>query len=192
MRMARNDSGWPRCGIPELTATRSLLSVKTRLGLCGVGFIGGRVGKVWLPGGNGKSLQTQMGGWAGGSLDGRKDVGAEHSQLASAIAGYFEGGRVSFKNVQVSLPGFSSFAHMVLEWLCKVEWGTTVTYKDIATSIGRPGAARAIGLIMSKNPIPLIIPCHRVIRSDGGLGGFSGQGGVEMKQKMLALEGCGK
>jgi len=80
---------------------------------------------------------------------------------------------------------------MVLEWLCGVEWGTTVTYKDIASSIGRPGSARAIGLIMSKNPIPLIIPCHRVIRSDGGLGGFSGQGGVEMKKKMLALEGSG-
>jgi O-6-methylguanine DNA methyltransferase len=132
-----------------------------------------------------------MGGWAGGSLGGRKNAVAAYSQLVDAISGYFEGSRVSFKNVQVALPGFSGFARMVLEWLCAVEWGTTATYKDIASSIGRPGAARAIGLIMSKNPIPLIIPCHRVIRSDGGLGGFSGQGGVEMKKKMLALEGCG-
>jgi O-6-methylguanine DNA methyltransferase len=190
--MVKNDSGWPYPGIPELTDARSLLSVKTQLGLCGVGFIGGRVGRVWLPGGNGKSLQTEMCGWAGSSLRGRKGADAGHSPLADAITSYFEGSRVSFKNVQVALPGFSSFAHMVLERLCKVEWGTTVTYKDIATSIDNPGAARAIGLIMSKNPIPLIIPCHRVIRSDGGLGGFSGQGGVKMKQKMLELEGCGK
>lgn len=81
---------------------------------------------------------------------------------------------------------------MVLEGLRKVEWGRTVTYKDIASSMGRPGSARAIGMVMSKNPIPLIIPCHRVIRSGGGLGGFSGPGGVDMKKRMLRLEGSGK
>lgn len=187
-----NDSSGPHSGIPDLTATRSLLSVKTRLGLCGVGFIGGRVGRLWLPGWNEKKLQTEIVGWAGGSLGARKDADSAHSPLARAISRYFEGSRVSFKNVQVALPGFSGFGRMVLEWLCGAEWGTTVTYKDIASSVGHPGAARAIGVIMSKNPIPLIIPCHRVIRSDGGLGGFSGPGGVEMKKKMLALEGSGK
>ena len=175
-----------------MTAARSLLSVKTRIGLCGVGFIGGHVGRLWLPGGNEKSLQAEMGDWVAVGPSGRKDADSANPTLADAISRYFEGSRVSFKDVQVALPGFSGFARMVLEWLYMVEWGTTVTYKDIASSVGHPGAARAIGLIMSKNPIPLIIPCHRVIRSDGGLGGFSGPGGVKMKKKMLALESSGK
>jgi O-6-methylguanine DNA methyltransferase len=189
--MAKSKSSGPDTSIPDLTATRSLLSVNTRLGLCGVGFIGGRVGRLWLPGGNEKNLQTEMRGWAGDSLDKRKGAGSAHSQLVEAISRYFEGSRVSFKDTQVTLPGFSGFGRTVLEWLCGVEWGTKVTYKDIASSIGHPGAARAIGLVMSKNPIPLIIPCHRVIRSDGGLGGFSGAGGVVMKKKMLEMERSG-
>lgn len=125
--------------------------------------------------------------WADGFPPGRDDT----SLLANKIYRYFEGERVGFKDVKVTLSGFSDFARMVLEGLRAVEWGRTVTYKDIALSLGRPGSARAIGMIMSKNPIPLIIPCHRVIRIGGGLGGFSGAGGVEMKKKMLAFEGYG-
>jgi O-6-methylguanine DNA methyltransferase len=147
---------------------------------------------LWLPGGNEERLTTAMDGWAGGSLDKPKNAGSIHPLLADGISRYFEGGRVGFEDVEVALPGFSGFASMVLEGLRAVEWGNAVTYKDIALSTGHPGSARAIGMIMSKNPIPLIIPCHRVIRSDGGLGGFSGPGGVGMKKRMLLLEGFGK
>ena len=126
--------------------------------------------------------------WADGFPPGQFD----NRLLVEKIARYFEGERVGFKDVKVALPGFSLFARAVLEGLGDVEWGRTATYKDIATSVGRPGAARAIGVVMSKNPIPLIIPCHRVIRTGGGLGGFSGAGGVGMKKKMLELEGLEK
>jgi methylated-DNA-[protein]-cysteine S-methyltransferase len=125
--------------------------------------------------------------WADGCPGGRDDK----RPLADKISRYFEGERVGFKDVKVALPGLSGFASAVLERLRVVEWGRTVTYKDIASFMGRPGAARAIGMVMSKNPIPLIIPCHRVIRIGGGLGGFSGAGGVGMKKKMLELEGFG-
>ncbi len=185
----KNSSGFPP-GVPDLTDARSLLSVKTRLGLCGVGFIGGRVGRLWLPGGNEDRLKSAMAGWGGECPGGR--VGSQYPRLADEISRYFEGWRAGFEDVEVALPGFSGFARMVLEGLRKVEWGRTVTYKDIASSMGRPGSARAIGMVMSKNPIPLIIPCHRVIRSGGGLGGFSGPGGVDMKKRMLRLEGSGK
>lgn len=145
------------------------------------------MGRLWLPGGNEDRLISAMEEW----VDGPPGGGDDKRLLADKISRYFEGERVGFKDVKVTLPGLSGFASAVLERLRGVEWGRTVTYKDIASFMGRPGAARAIGVIMSKNPIPLIIPCHRVIRVGGGLGGFSGAGGVGMKKQMLELEGFG-
>lgn len=72
-----------------------------------------------------------------------------------------------------------------------VDFGTTISYGKLAALAGRPDGARAVGGIMAGNPIPVIVPCHRVISSDGGLGGFAGSGGamVETKRKLLELEG---
>ena len=69
-----------------------------------------------------------------------------------------------------------------------VKYGKTVSYGDLARLIGNPKASRAIGSVMAQNPLPLIIPCHRVIKQDGSLGYFSGPGGVHTKQHMLKLE----
>jgi O-6-methylguanine DNA methyltransferase len=66
--------------------------------------------------------------------------------------------------------------------------GTTKTYKDIAIDIGHKSASRAVGNALAKNPFPPFIPCHRVIRSDGKLGGYSGKGGIKMKKKLLNEE----
>ena len=79
------------------------------------------------------------------------------------------------------------FRARVLKTLFRlVPWGTTVTYSRLASMAGNPGAARAVGTAMAGNPWPVIIPCHRVIRADNGLGGFSC--GTELKKKLLALE----
>ena len=69
-----------------------------------------------------------------------------------------------------------------------VGWGETMTYGELAQRAGSPGAARAVGQALSQNPIAVIIPCHRVLASDGGLGGFSAHGGVRAKGHLLALE----
>lgn len=66
--------------------------------------------------------------------------------------------------------------------------GKTMTYGGIARKIGAPGSARAVGQALSKNPFAPVVPCHRVIRSDGGMGGYSGPGGVKAKRRMLAEE----
>jgi methylated-DNA-[protein]-cysteine S-methyltransferase len=63
------------------------------------------------------------------------------------------------------------------------------TYGDIAREIGYPGAARAVGNACAKNPVPLLVPCHRVVRSDGGVGGYSLRGGSALKRRLLAQEG---
>ena len=76
-------------------------------------------------------------------------------------------------------------------WRClsKIPPGTVKTYKEVAKIIKRPNAARAVANACSKNPYAPTIPCHRVIRSDGKLGGYSGKGGINTKRKLLKLEG---
>ena len=72
--------------------------------------------------------------------------------------------------------------------ISKIPFGATRTYKDIAIAIGKPNSSRAVANACGKNPYPVIIPCHRVIRSDGKLGGYSGVGGVKKKKELLKLE----
>jgi methylated-DNA-[protein]-cysteine S-methyltransferase len=83
--------------------------------------------------------------------------------------------------------GGTPFQRRVWETLAKVPYGTTISYGELARRIGNPKAARAVGMANAKNPIPIIIPCHRVIGKDGSLTGFGG--GLDVKQQLLALEG---
>ena len=82
----------------------------------------------------------------------------------------------------------TEFQIRVWNELKKIPKGETRTYKEIAELIGKPTAARAVANACGKNPYPITIPCHRVIRSDGGLGGYSGEGGVEIKKLLLKNE----
>ncbi len=100
------------------------------------------------------------------------------------LTAYFEGGRKSFDlNLR---PGGTEFQLQVLDELQKIPYGTTVSYGDIAERIGRPRAVRAVGAANGRNPIPIIIPCHRVIGSGGDMTGFGG--GIPTKEALLRLE----
>jgi methylated-DNA-[protein]-cysteine S-methyltransferase len=109
--------------------------------------------------------------------------------LQQQIIAYFEGDFVKFnRDIPLCFDGLSPFAVSVLKTCRKIEIGRTVTYGELAKKAGRPNASRAVGSALAKNPMPLIIPCHRIIRSDGKLGGFSAPGGIAVKKKMLDLE----
>ena len=82
----------------------------------------------------------------------------------------------------------TKFQIRVWHELKKIPVGETRTYKEIAIALGKPTAARAVANACGKNPYPEIIPCHRVIRSDGGLGGYSGKGGIKKKKDLLKKE----
>lgn len=81
----------------------------------------------------------------------------------------------------------TEFERKVLQALQQVKFGEVVSYSDLARQIGKPRSARAVGMAMARNPIPIVLPCHRVIRQDGSLGGYGG--GLELKQRLLTLEG---
>ncbi len=95
-------------------------------------------------------------------------------------------------NAELDLSFATPFQREVYQTLATVPYGETWSYGELAAAIGRPGASRAVGSANANNPVPLIVPCHRVIRADGALGGFSAPGGVGLKERMLELEkqGC--
>ena len=83
----------------------------------------------------------------------------------------------------------SIFQTLVWAEIDKIPKGKTLTYKQIAIKIGKPSAARAVANACAQNPQPISTPCHRVVRSDGGIGGYSGAGGSEAKRELLTKEG---
>ena len=82
----------------------------------------------------------------------------------------------------------TDFQISVWKEIAKIPYGETRTYKDLAIAIGKPNSSRAVANACGKNPYPGLIPCHRVIRSDGSLGGYSGAGGIETKRKLILNE----
>ncbi|MEU2306172.1 MULTISPECIES: methylated-DNA--[protein]-cysteine S-methyltransferase [Streptomyces] len=110
--------------------------------------------------------------------------------LAEAIRqlrAYFAGERQDFE-LPLDWSLISGFNRQVLrELACGVPYGSVVGYGDLAGRVGQPGGAQAVGAAMGANPLPVVVPCHRVVESDGGIGGFGG--GLETKRKLLALEG---
>ncbi len=103
------------------------------------------------------------------------------------LAAYFAGDLRDFE-LPLDWSLISGFNRQVLrELAATVPYGAVVGYGELAARVGQPGAAQAVGAAMGANPLPVVVPCHRVVESDGGLGGFGG--GLETKRRLLALEG---
>ena len=100
---------------------------------------------------------------------------------------YFEGRREAF-DLSVDLTGAAEFTRDVLRELAQVPFGEVTTYGRLAARVGRPRAARAVGTVMNRNPIPIVLPCHRVVGSTGSLVGYAG--GLDRKEQLLKLEGA--
>jgi methylated-DNA-[protein]-cysteine S-methyltransferase len=114
-------------------------------------------------------------------------------EVAATIAAarrYFDGEKIDFSGVAVDLGAQEPFFSQVYDMVRRLGWGQTTTYGAVARELGAgPEAARDVGQAMASNPIPLIIPCHRVLAAGGKVGGFSAPGGSTSKLKMLAIEG---
>jgi len=108
--------------------------------------------------------------------------------LQQRIKAYYRGKNADFSDIRVVLTGLSDFTQDVLNICRTIGYAKRTTYLDIAKRLSGSGSARAVGSALARNPLPLIIPCHRVVRSDGAIGGFSAAGGKNLKEKMLSLE----
>lgn len=107
--------------------------------------------------------------------------------ICSRFQQYFKGESIGFPLNNIALERLYDFQKKVLLLERQIPYGQVSTYGKLAHKLGHPGAARAVGTALARNPFPIIIPCHRTIRSDGSLGGFGG--GLKLKRQLLELEG---
>ncbi len=109
--------------------------------------------------------------------------------LQEQIKAYFKGACLEFGvETPITLNCLSHFTRAVLTACREIGFGQTTSYSALAKKLGSPAFARAVGNALAKNPLPLIIPCHRIVRSDGKIGGFSAAGGKDLKAKLLKHE----
>jgi len=171
--------------MPGMSTTEATFAVwPTAWGPMGAVLDAGRIRRIVLPHYQRDDLE-QLIGWEHPGV--RADTDAA-TDLIDRTRRYFNGEPVGFDDLPCALPSETSFAGKVLRACREIPYGQTVSYGHLAMRIGREDAARAVAGAVAKNPVPLIVPCHRVTYADGRLGGFSAAGGPELKQRMLTLE----
>jgi methylated-DNA-[protein]-cysteine S-methyltransferase len=113
------------------------------------------------------------------------------TELAQRIQDYFAGAPDDFRDVPIAAQWSTRFQYDVIAAVKQVGYGQTTTYGELAARSKHPGAARAVGQVMATNPVPLLVPCHRVLGSGGSLGGFSAPTGLSLKKRLLQIEANG-
>jgi methylated-DNA-[protein]-cysteine S-methyltransferase len=106
------------------------------------------------------------------------------------IVALLRGEPQDLSDVDLDMRGVAPFARGVYEVARAIPPGATLTYGDVAVKLGEPGAARAVGRALGENPMPILVPCHRVLAAGGKPGGFSARGGVATKLRLLSIEGA--
>jgi methylated-DNA-[protein]-cysteine S-methyltransferase len=160
---------------------------ETDLGACGVAWGERGLARFQLPEADRRATERRLRLRAEVS-----SAAAPPRGIAAVIAEvqrYMAGERVDFSAVALDLTGVAPFHAEIYAAARGIGWGETTTYGELARRVGSPGAARAVGQAMAHNPVPVIIPCHRILASGNKVGGFSAFGGARSKQKLLGLEG---
>jgi methylated-DNA-[protein]-cysteine S-methyltransferase len=170
------------------TATRHHL-FDTALGVCGVAWNARGIAGVQLPEKDRAKTARRL-----AAKSGSTGAAAPPPVVAAVVADiqkYLAGDKISFSKIPVDLDGIDELRRKIYQALRDIGFGCTTTYGELARAVGATEweGARDVGDAMGRNPIPIVIPCHRVLASGGRLGGFSAYGGTATKQKLLALEG---
>lgn len=108
-------------------------------------------------------------------------------RFAKLLDRYFAGIAVTFDDIPLDIVAGTDFQRAVWSAVSGIPWGKTISYGELARRVKKPGAARAVGQALGANPVPIIVPCHRILAASGGLGGFGA--GLDWKRELLRIEG---
>ena len=156
-------------------------TVNTKFGWVGVGGSEAGLVLLTLPKSSRKAALSEMKEFAPDAVEEASAFG----DLPNRLQRYFNGDMVLFPD-RIDLSGATTFHRAVWDATLSIPYGETRTYAWVAQQIGKPRALRAVGRALARNPFPIIVPCHRVVSSNGDLGGFSG--GLALKKRLLELE----
>jgi methylated-DNA-[protein]-cysteine S-methyltransferase len=162
---------------------------ETAGGFCGIAWNDAGIRRFQLPARSPEATERNLLRRLPGALAGTPPT--EVLEAVNAAKRYFEGEQIDFSRFQLDLGEQDDFFKTIYVAARRVGWGHTTTYGTLAKEVGAggPEAARDVGQAMARNPVPLIIPCHRVLAAGGKVGGFSAPGGSDAKIRMLELEG---
>jgi methylated-DNA-[protein]-cysteine S-methyltransferase len=158
----------------------------TPIGRCAIVWLGDRIIGSSLPESTEARLRARLAVRFAGARE--TSPPAHAAEAIREIQRLLAGEKVDLSNIELGLDSTTNFEDHVYDAARRIPCGEVRTYGDIAQEIGEPGAARAVGAALGRNPVPIIIPCHRVLGSAGKSGGFSAPGGTETKFRMLEIE----
>ncbi len=168
---------------------------ETPLGACGIAWKEQETSRIppvvtffQLPDATRSLTDTRIAGSSGGRK--ARVPPPRIAGIIKRVQKHLHGDVQDFLDIVVDLDAIGPFARQVYETVRKIPAGRTMTYGELAADMNRPTASRAVGQALGRNPIPLIIPCHRVLAIGNKPGGFSAHGGLETKAKMLEIEGA--
>jgi len=165
-----------------MTQPLNYIIFNTDMGWVGILSSSAGLRRVILPHSSTREIRQRL----GDSIDQVNQAPHLFQDLMKRFILYYSGHKVNFPD-KLDLSGGTEFRRRVWEAARLIPYGETRSYGWIAEKIKQPEAARAVGQALGRNPLPIIVPCHRVLASGGGLGGFTG--GLEMKKRLLRLEG---
>jgi len=160
----------------------------TAIGACGLGWTERGLARMQLPGADRGATERRF-----ALVPGNRVAPLVPPPVAAVVQGlqwYIAGQCQDFSAADIDLNGVEPAHRRVYEVARSIPWGSTLSYGELAARAGMPGAARVVGVALSRNPLAIIIPCHRVVGSGDKLGGFSAFGGADTKRRLLELEGA--
>lgn len=161
----------------------------TAMGKCGVAWGDRGIAGVQLPEATEAATRARMRRRFPGVSEASPP--AEITRVLESIIALLRGGTADFSSVELDLTGIADFQRRVYQLTRSIPAGETTTYGAIATRLGDPATARAVGQALGANPFPIVVPCHRVVAANGRPGGFSAAGGVATKLRLLEVERAG-
>jgi methylated-DNA-[protein]-cysteine S-methyltransferase len=154
--------------------------------MCGIAWHGDALAGTALPTTGHEALLTYLRSRFPDGEEGRPPESID--RLIRQLVRWLSGEAITLDSIPIAFAGASVFERRVYAATSAIPLGETRTYGQLAASLGEPGAARAIGRALGRNPVPIVVPCHRVLAANGRSGGFSAPGGVATKMKLLDIE----
>lgn len=158
----------------------------TPIGLCAIVWSAGGIVRVCLPEASARETQERLLARCPGAVE--AEPGTEAQRAVESIVASLHGQPETLSETRLDMSGVPMFERRVYDVVRSIRRGDTLTYGEICAQIGASDAARAVGRAVGRNPLPLIVPCHRVLAAGGRIGGFSAHGGIPLKRRLLAIE----
>jgi methylated-DNA-[protein]-cysteine S-methyltransferase len=170
------------------TSSDNFCLFHTAIGACAIAWSHRGVTDLWLPETDERKTRARVFRRLPHAIETTPPPFIEHA--IDGIVSLLEGEPRDLTEVPLDLESVPDFHRRVYEIARTIKPGTTLSYGEVAARVGEPDAARAVGQALGRNPIPIIVPCHRVLAARGGTGGFSAPGGTATKLRLLAIEGA--